>query len=239
MRVRSYERGFFLDRVWRYEAGEHVSLIGRTNAGKTHLAHQLLAKTATPALPVLDLVMKPKDRTTKRFAKQQNYRIVKDWPLNPVGEFWRPEKPSGYVLWPPHSFDPAVDDVEHNEIFRRGILDSYKRGKRIIFADEVYSLARELDPGLARELVAVWTKGRSMEAGLWGATQRPRDVPYHMYSAAEHLFLAYDPDDKAIERYGQIGGVDPKVVRAVTSQLPKWHWLYIRRGDRTMCVVTA
>jgi hypothetical protein len=158
--------------------------------------------------------------------------------VNPVESVWRPRKPTGYVVWPRHKFDPDFDDTEHNEIFRRAILDSYKRGNRILFADEMYSLTRELQPGLTREVNAVWTKGRSMGCGLWAATQRPRDVPQHMYSAPEHIFLAWDPNKKHIERYGEIGGVDPKIVESVTSVLPKQHWLYIRRSDRTMCVVT-
>lgn len=237
--VRSYERDFFLHNVWRYNAGEHVSIIGPTDSGKTHLAHQLLSVTATPKLPVIDLVMKPKDKTTRKFAKETRLRIVKNWPPNPAADFWRTEKPPGYVLWPPHKFDPDVDNWEHNVVFRRAILDAYKKGKRIVFADEIYSLCRELDPGLTRECIALWTKGRSMETGMWAATQRPRDVPQHMYSAPDHIFLAYDPVKNHIERYGEIGGVSPKIVESVTSQLPKWHWLYIRRHDRVMCVLAA
>lgn len=224
--------------VWAYRPGEHVSIIGPTDSGKTYLAHQLLGVTATPQLPAIDLVMKPKDQTSKKFARSNRFRIVRDWPVSPVESVWRPKKPAGFVVWPKHKFDPDFDDTEHNEIFRRAILDSYKRGNRILFADEMYSLTRELQPGLTREVVAVWTKGRSMGCGLWAATQRPRDVPQHMYSAAEHLFLAFDPNKKSIERYGEIGGVSPKIVESVTSALPKRHWLYIRRSDRTMCVVT-
>lgn len=141
MRIRAYPREFFIDRVWRYEGGEHVSFIGPTKAGKTHLAHQLLAATATAKRPVVDLVMKPRDKTTTHFAKAAGYRKVLEWDHARIqaANFWRNPKPSGYTVWPKHAFDPDVDDPVHSAIFRTAILDSYKRGKRILFADEVYS----------------------------------------------------------------------------------------------------
>lgn len=232
--VRAYERGVFLDRVWRYQPGEHVTFIAPTGGGKTYLANELLARTHGPKLPSVTLVMKPRDLTVRRLVRQEDVRRVRHWPPGANVRLWRPET-AGYVLWPRHQFDPDIDEPAHYEIFRTAILDSYKRGKRILFGDELYSLGTEL--GLRRELITVWTKGRSMECGLWGATQRPRDVPLHAYSQAEHLFLAYDPDRSARDRYAEIGGVDPAIVAATTAQLPRYWWLYIRRTDRAMCVI--
>ncbi|MBW5252052.1 hypothetical protein JGS39_24135 [Streptomyces sp. P01-B04] len=235
MEIRSYPRDFFLHRVWRYEPGEHVSFLAPTGGGKTHLANQLLAVTSSEHLQALSLVMKPRDQTARKFAKSSGHRIVRSWPVPPGAEFWRTKKPSGYVLWPRHRFDPDIDDAAHYQVFRTAVLDSYKKGKRILFADEVYSLARELR--IERELVTVWTKGRSMECGLWGATQRPWGAPQQMYSQAEHLFLSYSPDTRDHDRYGEIGGIDPKLVANAVKQLPRYWWLYIRRSDRVMCVV--
>lgn len=233
--IRAYDRNVFLTRVWQYLDGEHVSFLAPTGGGKTHLANQLMAVTARPDRPAISLVMKPKDLTTRRFMKATGHRRVRSWPPNPARELWRPERPPGYLLWPRHTFDPDIDDPEHYRIFRSAILDCYKRGRRIVFADEVYSLVHELK--LRRELITVWTKGRSMETGLWAATQRPRDVPLHMYSQAEHLFLAHDPTKESRERFGEIGGVDPRLVADAVAQLPRYWWLYIRRKDRVMCVI--
>jgi hypothetical protein len=90
---------------------------------------------------------------------------------------------------------------------------------------------------MKRELVRIWTKGRSIGSGLWAATQRPSLVPLEMYDQAEHLFLAHDPDRRSQDRFGEIGGVDPDMVVWVVQHLPQYHWLYIRRSDRVMCVV--
>jgi hypothetical protein len=219
--------------MWSYEKGEHVSLIGPTGSGKTTLSYQLLQHTATTENPAVVLVMKPKDFTVKHFSKQAGYRTVPVWP--PTPSIWQPGKKPGYVLWPKHSFDPDVDDERHYGIFRHAILDSYRRGNRIIFADEAYSLVNEL--GLERELITIWSKGRSMNTGLWAATQKPTHVPLWMYSQPEHLFLAYDPDRRARERFSEIGGVDPDLVKSTVMELAKHEWLYIHRAQRAMCVV--
>jgi len=231
--VKVFTRQEFIDSGrWRYRPGEHVSTIAPTGWGKTYLLQGLLEATATPELPGVMLVMKPRDKTVTSWAKGAGWRTVRSWP--PLPAAWG-AKPPGWVLWPRHRFDPAVDDPAHYAIFRKAILDSYKRGKRILFADEVYSLAAEL--GLSRELVTLWTKGRSMDCGLWGATQKPTHVPRWMYSQAHHLFLGNDPDEAARDRFSEIGGVDPKLLKAIVSTLPKHAWLYIRRDGSRLCVI--
>lgn len=230
-----YGREEFLTEVFDYQAGEHVTLVGLTGSGKTYLAYQLLEQAARPELPAIVIVMKPRDATVEKFSKKVGYRMVRDWPPQ-FAERLR-KKPSGYVLKPDHDFDPDIDTPRHRAIFRRAILGSYKRGNRIVFGDELYSLCEELH--LAKELITVWTKGRSMEAGLWGATQRPSHVPLWAYSQAQHLFLAYDPEKRSQERYAEISGVDPLLVKTTVLSLQEHEWLYIHQPTRTMCVVEA
>lgn len=242
----------FIDSYWAPQPGEHVACIGPTGTGKTTLMMEMLpvALELNPKLRAVVLVMKPHERieqdglrrkkftgdpTVAKFAKKHGAKIVRDWP--PPEPLPGVKKPPYYVLWPRHSFDPNKDDIEHHRIFRRAILDCYKRGNWIIVADETYSLAHEL--ALPSELVTVWSKGRSMNTALWGATQRPTYVPKHMYSNSEHLFLWHDPDQSARKRYAEIGGVNPKLVEEVTLQLTRHSALYIRRTDRAMCIVGA
>lgn len=235
MDVVRYGREEFLNEVFDYQAGEHLTIIGPTGSGKTYLGYQLLQQAATPELPAVVIVMKPRDATVERWSKSVGYRTVKDWPPQ-FAERLR-KKPAGYVLKPGHDFDPDIDTPRHRAIFRRAILLSYKKGNRIVFGDELYSLCEELK--LSTELVTVWTKGRSMEAGLWGATQRPSHVPLWAYSQAQHLFLAYDPEKRSQERYSEISGVDPQLVKSTVVSLGNHEWLYIHQESRTMCVVEA
>jgi hypothetical protein len=232
-RVVAYPRQTFVRDVFTYRAGQHLSIIAPTEGGKTTLAYELLDATATKDLPALVAVMKPQDDTIDAFTRRTKFRIVHDWPAPP--SVMRPGKQRGYVVWPTFTEDLDGDDVRHAAIFQRMLRKSYLKGDRIVFADEVFSLQNEY--GLRRDLDRVWTKGRSMRCGLWGATQMPAFVSGHMYSQAEHLFLGHDPDERRRDRFGEIGGLDPKRIEAIVEQLPRFQFLYIRRGDRTMCIV--
>jgi len=233
--IERFSRENFLATRWRYKPGEHVTILGPTGTGKTWLAYQLLEHTATPQLPAVVIVMKPRDATAKAWSKKLDHPRTATWPPSEFAKIWRAKNPSGYTLWPKHTFDPQRDDYAHYVVFRKAILDCYKTGHKIIFADELYSLSDEL--GLDRELITVWTKGRSMDCGLWGATQKPSHVPLWAYSQAEHIFLHRDPDKRNQDRYGDIGGVDPRIVRDITNSLERHQWLYIRRDGPRMCIV--
>lgn len=232
--VERFDRKDFIENYFHYESGEHVSFIGPTGSGKTTFAYQLLQEVSSPKLQGIVFVMKPRDKTATDWNKKLGYKIVRNWP--PVSSPFEPKKPPGYTLWPRFTYKPREDTLAHAEIFERAILDSYRKGARILFADEVYGLSQEM--GLDTELVALWSRGRSMGCGLWAATQKPTHVPLWMYSQAQHLFLHNDPDERARKRFDEIGGVDPKVVRNTISKLAKHEWLYIKRDGPEMAIVS-
>lgn len=227
---------FIWDR-WDYRPGEHVTFLAPTGNGKTTLAYDLIEQTATPELPAISLVMKPRDATVEHYRRKLKHRRVKNWP--PTPSLLYPSKPNGFMVWPRHTFEPQRDNYEHSEIFRRAILDSYKRGDRIVFADELYGLSNECM--LNEELIALWSRGRSMGAGLWGATQKPTHVPLWAYNQATHLFLSYDPDKRARDRYREIAGMNPKLIESATQQLEEYEWCYVRLAGRRsrICIVGA
>jgi hypothetical protein len=223
-----------------YRPGNHLTILAPTDWGKTYTANILLDAVARPKLPALIFVPKPRDSTAVEAGKRLGMRRVQRWPLAP--RLWRPPE-RGWMLWPRHTFDIDADERAMYYIFRDALQDTYKRGNRIAFVDEPLGLM-DLDPperwdhNLVRYLLQLWRRGRSMGAGLWTASQRPVDIPYDAYSQAEHLFIGYDPDKRARDRYAEIGGVDPDMVKYVTARLQHREWLYIRRRGQRVAILT-
>lgn len=247
LEVEQLSRNEFINEVFapHYEAGEHVSFVGPTGSGKTTVANQMADKVATPKLPVVMLVMKPRDDTVKEWTKKLGLKKTEVWP--PImRRDWRTaftKKFRGFVFWPRHSLtDIQRDDDMLSEEFRKALAECYSRGDRIIFADEVHGIQNDLK--LKKELDAVWMRGRSMDCGLWAATQRPRNVSLNMYSQAEHLILFKTPDKRDADVYREIGGIDPDLVKTTIASLNKYEFVYIGRSkgeddEPTIAVVTA
>lgn len=231
MAVVTIPRQTFIRDIWDYKVGEHVSFIGPTGSGKTYLANPLLASSVGKDVPGFTMVMKIRDETVSKFLERYHWRRSVTYPIPPSIK----KKPPGWVVWPHFTSDPDADDVRMARIFHDLLRDRYVRGDSIVFADEVQGLVEEM--GLKRDLVRLWSRGRSGGTGLWAATQRPYMAPQHMYSMAEHLFLAYTPDRRDQDRFAEIGGMDPDLIIDVVKSLPKYHWLYIRRSDRVMAVI--
>lgn len=234
--LRLFDRTEFITRRFDYRAGEHVAFIAPTQSGKTTLGFQLLDQVASPQMQAVVLVEKPRDRTVDKFRKQIPLRLTRSWP--PTVSRWVGGRPRGYVLWPRTTFDPNRDYSAKYTQFRRAILESYKtKRSRIVFADEFYKLSELY--GLSRECIEILASGSSMGCGGWFATQKPSHVPTWLYGNADHLFLAYDPDERNRKRFGEIGGVNPQTVSDAVYNLGQYQWLYIRRRGRVMCIIDA
>lgn len=233
--IHRFTREEFVTEVFgpHYEAGQHVAIMGPTGSGKTTVAYELLNEVATPELPAIVLVMKPRDPVVKDFSKSTGFRTTQRWP--PIINRAYNEKGGGlgkrqrgWVFWPKHSLrDIRRDDAMLAREFRKVLDESYRKGNRIVFADEIVGLSKELN--LEDELNAIWMRGKSMGTGMWAATQRPFHAPLNMYSQSEHLIMFKDPDKRSVDRFKEIGGVEPEFVESAVRRLKLHEFLYIGR----------
>jgi len=234
VRILEFGPDEFAAERFRYASGEHLTIIAPTQNGKTTLGFKLLRQVAHPRRPAVVLIMKPKDKVPAAWGKALGYRTVQTWPPppSPINA-----NPPGYLVWPRHTFDENADDARLSMVLGKAIRHSYRKGNRIIVADELYGSSKELK--LDRPLIAVWSRGSGMGVALWSFIQRPAFVPGWAYSQPRHIFLGPDPDERTRRRFGEIGGVDPKLVGAANMQLGEFEWLYIgRTGPRpVMCII--
>jgi hypothetical protein len=240
--VTVFGRRDFLDNVWDYRAGEHVTFVGRTRSGKTTLAFQLLSRVPDAIVPIV-LVMKPRDETVTSWTSRLKFRRTATWPpLRSNRRMPRNYRPPGWVAWP-NLGNIEADTEATRELFHKVMAESYSQAAkrnpedRIIFADEVVGIAKELR--LERDLSALWMRGAGMGVGLWAGAQRPFELPQHALSQAMHLFLHRDDDKRNRERFAEIGGVDPDFVMQITASMAQHQFLYIARVGYYMAIVDA
>jgi hypothetical protein len=228
-----FGREEFVQERWSHQAGDHVTFCGPTRRGKTELTFALLERSATPELPAIFFGMKPRDDVVDVRTKELGYKKITRWPPPLTAKV---QKPTGYLLRPPTVFDPYKDDVVHHRTFRSAMLDSYKRGNRIVVPDELYGVA---DLGLSREMIALWSRGGAMGCGMWGGVQKPSHVPAWAFNNASHVFLWHDPDLRNVKRFAEFGGIDTKLLAETVTNLDFYETLYLRRRGGAACIVNA
>lgn len=218
------DRAEFLNDYFRYEPGEHLSLIYPTQRGKSHLAYQLLqvAMRQHPELNVVSLMPKPNSPATSRWAQALELRETPEWP--PRKKLFAKD-PAGFVFWPKHRTDLSAQEnrAQLAEKFRKCLAANYWKGSCIVFADDVFLLASlmKLNP----ELEEYWTAGSEGGAALWCANQKPSgsittgSVSTFSYNAPLHLFLGKDSDERNIKRFSEIGGIDPAETSEIVRNL--------------------
>ena len=212
--------------TWRNEDddGEHVSLLGNTGGGKTHLMRQIL-----PLHPFVTIfATKPRDRSMDAFLSEGYYRI----------EEWQKLSPMDYprrVLWPRVRSIDAFDAMR--ETFRTALHRIYAEGAWTVATDELLMMTSEFK--LDREYRMLYTQGRSLGISMVSATQRPRNVPLETYSQATHLFLWKQTDQYDLQRLSEIGGIDSSLLKSVVPLLGQHEVLYCCTKTGAVCRTKA
>ena len=243
MQIERIPRESFLVDYWDYRPGEHVSLIAPTQNGKTTMMFDLLRHTDTSwcTIPPTMLIAKPQDPTVVKGLEMLQWEEIRRWPPK---KKWTREVPYGYGYWPRHlkNVETSMNNAHLAKAFRPALRDLFWKGNTVTVADEIYHLCAVLN--LNEELTQHWTQGAGMGSGLWSATQKPSGtqqgtVPSFMYNSPTHTFLGRDPDERNRKRFGEIGGIDAKLVESTVAGLAKYEWLYIHRDGPSYAIVEA
>lgn len=238
--IETFPRDEFVNERFDYKSGEHVTIAGPTQRGKTYLGLQLLQANVSPAMKGVVLASKPRDDTFRNIERDKRWKVTHEWPPE-TDWVWERNKRVGYVLRPDqHLQDMREDNANVAHHFSKAMMDSYgTTEKRILFIDEAHQVVN--DYKLGTETEGVLKRGSALDCGAWCLIQRTRRVPYDMYNAPEHIFLFNDPDKTNRERFGEIGGgVDPRLVEHITGNLGQYQVLYIKRTGETgplLCIV--
>lgn len=211
-------------RDWKWAQGEHVALVGPTGSGKTSLLTRILVKRRYVAVTAT----KPKDPTMD-YLISRGYDRYDSWP-NGVSPQSSPKR----VIW------PNARDINSDELQKRVFKDvygkAYREGGWALVIDEGYVMGKHL--GLSREMIQVWTQGRSIGVSHVVATQRPRWVPLEMYDQSTHLFFWLNRDERSLETLGDINRTSSSLVRELVSTLEQFQVLYINRISGRMARTT-
>lgn len=220
---------------FRWEQGEHVSLIGPTGQGKTVLTRQIIPRRDF----VVILAVKPRDDSMWEIINRDGYERLTEWRSG----FWRrPPRPRynpdtgrdelRVVLWPDYQHK---DDAERQaEVFTDFFADALAHGGYTIVADDVAWLCEMLH--LDVWLKSVWKLGRSSGLSLLANIQRPRFVPLDAYSMATHVAMWGTNDEEDLRRVAGLGGLPSEPLRDIVRALPAHDFLSVNTRAKVAAV---
>lgn len=201
-----------LARNWKQ--GEHVTLIGKTGSGKTHLALELTDMRRDSII----VATKRNDELLDD-AVRRGYHVVESMREVPRTESGHPVYHK-VALWPARNLDGDVRLKAQRLAIKEALEIAEKQRWWSVLIDETMWAYDKLQ--LKNDLDSVWYQGRSSKISLIACAQRPTRVPRLMIAQASHLFLWYVSDKRDLEPLRDIAGVTPREV--IETNLPSLSW---------------
>lgn len=203
-----------LAREWK--PGEHITLIGPTRSGKTHMALELLELCRYR----LVLATKRRDPLVTQL-QRDGYTItgrLEDIQWTERDGKLREPLQRKVVYWPtfPDSMDGRARLVAQAALIRKALDWADKTGGWAILLDETMWMNETLK--LEKELKALWFQGRTQGLSVISCAQRPTHVPRLAFSSADYLFLAQTSDKRDIDNLREISSGIPREMVEQTIQ---------------------
>ena len=202
----------FLSHVFEWKQGQHISLIGPTDAGKTTMALHLLDM----AHYVTVFATKPKDETLDAL-QHVGYRKMLRW------KSYDPALIPKRLLWP--KADQLYSATRQRAIFQEALNNIYPQGGWCVYFDELWFMCKQLK--LETEVKTFLTQARSNKISMMLATQRPAHVPLEIYDMPHHLFFWNDNDQRNLDRISGISYANAAVIKDIVVHLEDHEVLYV------------
>jgi len=209
-----------------FRQGQHVTILGPTQSGKTTLGLEVLDCRDY----VLFLATKRKDPLIAGLASR-GYRISNQLDIRARdGQILDPK----FVFWPVQTeiskgkrMDMRQFKVYQEREVRRALNYVWHSMGWAVYADETIWLADDLK--LRDELETLWFQGATAKISLIASAQRPAWVPRGAYSSPEHLFFFHTSDKEDLDRLADIGaGINRMVLSEEITSLKRHEFLYLQ-----------
>lgn len=191
-----------------WEPGEHVTLVGPTGSGKTHMALELLELCRYRMI----LATKRQDPLVDQL-RRDGYRVTGDlkeiqWTEEPRREPLNRK----VVYWPtfPEKMDGRERIAAQAAAMRRAMDWADKTGGWAVLVDETMWMQKTLR--LERELESMWFQGRTQGLSVLSCSQRPAHVPRLAFSSARYIFIWQTQDKRDVENLREISAGIPREV---------------------------
>lgn len=218
-----------LMRDFQYKPGNHVTILGPTECGKTTLAMHLLN------LRPYDVMFssKPKDPLFDELIRRGWTRIDR-WPKATYDDDNGRRR---LLLWIPTARKDQVKKTA--AIFQDALEKIMAEGSWTVDIDELLFAAHPRWLALGDQFELMWQQARTLKVSLQVKSQRSAYIPQLAYDQVEHLFVFRENDKRNADRIGEMAALDRFEVRDVVRDLGRHEVLYIgvRNGRlvRTQC----
>jgi hypothetical protein len=212
-------KDFIRNFIWRQ--GQHITIVGLTDSGKSTLAKELLRKRDF----VIMLATKRLDPLYREF-EQEGYVTVKsvDELVQKNKELKEGEK-GRFIFKPPIKDVSKTALLDQAEEFRKVLVFIYQTGNWTVFSDEVRYLTDNLK--LRAEFEVLWLQGRTLGIAIVALTQRPVSVPLLAFDQAYYQFIFRINHEDDIDTVARYSGSFKGDVRFTLPRLAKHDFLFI------------
>lgn len=209
-------------RVFHWNQGQHLAMIGPTESGKTNLAIHLLDRPKYVAV----MATKPRDDTMRALQKNSGYKVLRAW--LPWYGWLSPDKAPRRIIWPYIGrLDPATVKNQRERL-HEAFQHVYSEGGWTLYVDELWYIINTLK--LDFDVKMFLLQARSLNVSLAVATQRPAFVPLEVYDQSTHLFFWRDNDERNLSRISGINWRNANEIRTIVANLKQHEFLYVHNS---------